>query len=115
MKIPRVMVRALREPSMNSKQRMVEYPVPNLGSRRLTIVARGSEVNASKDSSIPHFVERLREAPEGAGHTDQEVVVHGEMPFLAGDSSKNHCRRAADRRVTRRVLRVRWCCEQRHP
>lgn len=100
---------------MNGEQRIVEYPVRHLDPRRLTIVARGSEVNASKDSRIFHFVQRLRKAPEGAGHANQEIVVHCEMPLFPKEASKHYCRRAADRRVTRWVFRVRWRREERHP
>jgi len=96
---------------MKGEQRIVEYPVRHLDSRRLTIVARRSEVNASKDSSILHFVERLRKASEGAGHANQEIVVHCEMPLFAKEASKYHRRRAADRGMTRWVFRVRWRCE----
>ena len=100
---------------MNREQRIVEYEVRHLDSRRLTIVARRSEVNSSKDSSILHFVQRLRKAPEGAGHADQEIVIHSEMPFFTEEVGKHHRRRAADRRVTRWVFRVRWRREERHP
>ena len=93
---------------MNGEQRIVEYPVRHLDSRRLTVVARRSEVNASKDSSILDFVQRLRKAPEGAGHANQEIVVHCEMPVFAKEAGKHHRRRAADRGVTRWVFRVRW-------
>ena len=93
---------------MNGEQRIVEYPVRHLNSRRLTIVARRSEVNASKDSSILDFVQRLRKAPERTGHADQEIVVHCEMPLFAKEASKHHRRRAADRGVTRWVFGVRW-------
>jgi hypothetical protein len=49
---------------------MVEHPIRYLYSYRLTVVARGSEVNARKDSDILYFVQRLRKAPERAGHAD---------------------------------------------
>ena|SRR5882672_10330036 len=100
---------------MDRKQRIVEYEVRHLDSRRLTVVTRGSKMNASKDSSIFHFVQRLRKAPEGSGYSNQEIVVYGEMPFFAEEVSKHHCRRAANRRVTRWVFRVRRRREERHP
>ena len=44
---------------MNPKQRIVEDIVRHLDSSCLTILARRTEVNASKDSGILHFVQRL--------------------------------------------------------
>jgi hypothetical protein len=44
---------------MSRKQRIVEHPVSHLISYRLTVVARRSEVNGSKDSVILHLVQRL--------------------------------------------------------
>jgi hypothetical protein len=94
-------------PLVNRKQRMVEHPIRHLVSYRLTVVTLGSEVNARKDSGILYFVQRLRETPEGAGHADQEIIVDREMPPFAKEAGKHHCRRAADRRVARRVFRKR--------
>jgi hypothetical protein len=91
--------------SAGCEQSMVEYPVSNLCSCRLTVVARGSEVNAREDPCVLHFVQRLRKAREGAAHADHEIVVHGETALFAKKVSKYHCRRGADRRVARGVLR----------
>src|ERR1700674_6026845 len=99
---------------MNWKQRIVEHPVCHLDSSCLTVVTRGSKMNAGKDSGVFHLGQRLRKAPERAGNSDQEIVVHSEMPFFAKEVRKHHCRRAADRRVTRWVFRMRWCREERH-
>src|SRR6267154_3209403 len=101
--------------SMSWEQRIVKHPVRHFVSRRLTIVARRSEMNASKDSSILDFVQRLRKAPIGAGDANQEIVVHCEVSLFAEEASKHHRRRAADRGVTRWVFRVRWRREQGRP
>lgn len=85
---------------MNRKQRIVEDIVRHSDSRCLTVVARRSEVNASKDSGILHFVQCLRKAPEGTGHANQEIVVHREMPLFAKEASEHHRCRAADSGVT---------------
>ena len=85
---------------MNRKQRIGEDIVRHLDSRCLTVVARRSEVNASKYSGILHFVQRLRKAPEGTGYANQEIVVHCEMPLFAKEASKYDRRRAADSGVT---------------
>lgn len=78
---------------------MVEHPVCDLDSCRLTVVACRSEVNASEDSSIPHFFKRVRETTERARNADHEVIVHDKMALLAKETRKHHCCRAADRRV----------------
>ena len=86
---------------------MIEYPVRHLGTYRLTVVTRGSKVDAGKDSGVLHFIERLRKAPEGALHPDQKIVIHGEMRPFAEEAGEHSSCCAADGRVARGVFRMR--------
>ena len=106
---------ALQQGLVGREQRVLEHVVSHLLADYLAVVARKTEVDARVNARVLHFVQRLREAMVRASDSDQQIIVDREMRLFSKEGDQ-HCRsRAAHRRVTGRILRMRRCSEERHP